>query len=134
MLRRIAAQLRETGGHDPERHAPNQERDNDHQSCEGPQQTARRQARGAHHHKFAIPIEFVESEQNRGKKRDGRDDHDQRRDNKAGCEEKNEEGLALGGQQIEILQRLRHPDHARERAQRAQEGQARHAENISINQ
>ena len=128
------AQHLEALGDDGDR-KPSRERGHEEsQEGEGQSEPQRRDPRGAHHDELAVPIQLVERGKRRGEQGDRGDDREQRRERQEVEEEEDENALALAGDQIELAQRLRHPDHGGERKADRQEGGTNRLENVALDE
>ena len=94
------------------------------------QQPPRPHARAVHHDDLGIGGELVQDVGHRDDKSDRRDDHDKLRNDQAGDAEEGQDGLALSRHQVDVAQRLGHPDGARQADEHQQERPERGAKNI----
>ena len=63
--------------------------------------------------------------------RDRRDHQDEVRDDQAGDADEHQDGLALAGHQVDVAQRLRHPDRARQADEHQQKRPKRGAKDVA---
>ncbi len=66
------------------------------------------------------------------RKRDRRDHHHQQRNDQPGDADEHQDGLALAGHDVEVVQRLRDPDHGGQAAQHHHEGVERRAKYVAV--
>ena len=111
------------------RHQREHQREQDE---ERPQQARGRNPRRAHHHQFAVAIELVQAVEHADEQRHRRDDRHQRRRRQPREAEKDEQRLALVGEQIDLPQRLGDPNDAGQRRQTRQKRVSGGAENVSF--
>ena len=86
---------------------------------ERPRQQPRRSSGGRHHDQLAVAVEPVEAVDHAAEQRDRRDRGDEKGQAEAGDGEEDQDRLALGGQQADLLQGAGDPDDRRQRRQAA---------------
>ncbi len=114
------------------RHERDQPRGHGRQRQKRTRQPARRQSSRAQHHKLAVSVHLVERVENRGKKRDGRDNHHERRDCEPGDAQKQQQCLPLAGHQIDLAQRLGDPDDGCQNDKAGRESRKSVPENVAV--
>ena len=108
-----------------------QDRHHDRHRQEGAEQDPRRHAGRVHHDDFAVGGHFVEHVGDRDQQRDRRDHQDEQRNDQAGDADEDQDGLTLAGHQVDVVQRLRDPDHRGQADQYDDKRTKRRAEDIS---
>ena len=126
------AQFLERGRHHLDRQEGDARAHDEPQGEEGTQDPARLHAGGRHDDEFGIAVQPVQGVDDGDEQRHGSDDGDQRRYRKPGDQEEDDEGLALGRDEVELTQGLRHPDRAREADQAGEKGPGRDPEYVAL--